>query len=57
MAELPDDAFLDGCDIDFTEDPLPDTDTDLFVLFAEALDPNNPKTVDEAKAEWEAVLQ
>ena len=52
----PEDEFLDGCDLDFTEDPTPDEESDLFVLFAEALDPNNPKTVAEAKAEWREVL-
>lgn len=51
-----DDDFLDGCDLDFTVDPTPDDEADLFVLFAEALDPANPKTVDEAKAEWDELL-
>lgn len=50
------DSDLDGCDIDFREDPLPDDESDLFVLFADALDPNTDKTVEEAKAEWEDLL-
>jgi hypothetical protein len=53
---MPDDDLLDGCDLDFTVDPTPDDEADLFVLFAEALDPNNPKTVEEAKAEWDEVF-
>lgn len=55
MPEL-DDDLIDGCDIDFTEDPLPDEEVDLFVLFAEALDPNTSSTVEERKAEWEALF-
>jgi hypothetical protein len=47
---------LDGCDIDFTEGTLADDETDLFVLFAEALDPDTDKTVEQARAEWEALL-
>lgn len=47
-----DDNLLDGCDEDFTVDPTPDDESDLFVLFAEALDPNNPKTVEDVEAEW-----
>lgn len=54
--EQPDDAFVDGCDIDFAEHALPDDEQDLFVLFAEALDPTTPKTVDEAKAEWDELF-
>jgi hypothetical protein len=33
-----------------------DEDLDLIVLFAEALDPNNPKTVEDVEAEWKAVF-
>ena len=47
-----DDEFLDGCDLDFTVDPTPDDEADLFVLFAEALDPNNPKTIADVEREW-----
>lgn len=46
------DDELDGCDLDFTRLPVPDDESDLFVIFAEALDPLNPKTVDDVKAEW-----
>jgi len=51
----PDDARADACGGDGImagEEPLPDEHVDLFVLFAEALDPNHPKTVEEAEAEW-----
>lgn len=51
-----DDEFLDGCDADFTEDALPDDEAELFVLFAEALDPNTDKTVEEARAEWQELF-
>jgi hypothetical protein len=52
----PDDDLLDGCDLDFTEDPTPDGEADLFVLFAEALDPATDKTVEQAEAEWRELL-
>jgi len=51
-----DDDLLDGCDLDFTEDPTPDDESDLFVLFAEALDPATPKTLQEAEVEWKGVF-
>lgn len=60
MTDQPDDAYLDGCNDDGIlgdEPPLVDDETDLFVLFAEALDPDNPKTVAEAEAEWREILQ
>lgn len=52
-----DDNLLDHPD-DLMEgaEPLTEEEGELFVLFAEALDPNNPKTIEEAKAEWEVVL-
>jgi hypothetical protein len=53
---MPEDEFLDWCDLDFRIDPTPDDEADLFVLFAEALDPNNDKTVEEARREWEGLL-
>jgi hypothetical protein len=57
MDEKPDiDDDLDGCELDFTTNPTGDDETDLFVLFAEALDDANPKTVAEAETEWRAVL-
>ena len=49
---------LDGCD--FTVEPgdvLPDAEADLFVLFADALDPDTPTTVEQRAAEWEALAQ
>jgi hypothetical protein len=49
-----DDDLLDGCDIYF--ESLPEDEQDLFVLFAEALDPENPKTVEEAEAEWKELF-
>lgn len=48
---MPDDE-LDGCDLDFTVGPIPDEESDLFVIFAEALDPANPKTIADVEAEW-----
>lgn len=51
-----DDDFLDGCDIDMSEDNTTDEEVALFPLFAEALDPNNPKTVEEAESEWRELL-
>ncbi len=49
---MPDDANLDGCSLDFTEDPIPDGEVDLFVLFAEALDPTSDVTVEDVEREW-----
>ena len=51
------DNFLDGCDLDFTDDELPDNETDLFVLFAEALDLTSSKTIEEAKTEWNELFK
>jgi hypothetical protein len=52
-----DDDCRDGCDIDFTqEEQLDDEELELFSLFADALDPNTGKTVEEAKAEWEELF-
>jgi hypothetical protein len=48
--------ILDGCELDFSVDSTPDEESDLFVLFAEALDDANPKTLAEAEAEWKAVF-
>lgn len=48
-----DDDTVDGCDIDFKEDEQADDETvELMPLFAEAVDPDNPKTVEEAAEEW-----
>lgn len=46
----PDLDDLDGCDAPI--DPLPAEEEDLFVLFAEALDPSCDVTVDEVAAAW-----
>lgn len=46
-----DEDFIDGCDIDFAE-AATDDDPELIALFAEALDPNNPKTIEQVKQEW-----
>jgi hypothetical protein len=51
-----DDSFLDGCEIDMSDDVVEPDEQPLLILFAEALDPNTPKTVDEAKAEWETLF-
>jgi hypothetical protein len=54
----PDDAFIDGCgDLLGGADPLPDENGDLFVLFAEALDPASPKTVAEVESEWSELFR
>lgn len=46
----------DGCDVDMTEDPTPDDQVDLLVLFADALDPDTPGTVKEREAEWKKLF-
>jgi hypothetical protein len=50
-----DDDTLDGCELDFAE-AASDDDPELTALFAEALDPSNPKTVEQVAAEWQAVF-
>lgn len=53
MPEADDDDFLDGCELDFAADgATTDEEVELLPLFAEALDPNDPKTVEQAEAEW-----
>lgn len=57
MTDRPDDDdLLDGCDLDFRNEALPDDDGDLFVLFAEALDWKTPVTVDDAVRDWQEVF-
>lgn len=51
-----DDDFLDGCELDFTEQPTPDDEAALFALFAEALDATTPKTLGEAEADWKGLF-
>lgn len=43
----PDDV---GCD------PLTDEEAELFPLFADALDPNTPTTVEERATEWQELF-
>lgn len=50
------DDTRDGCDLDFAEQPTSNTEADLFPLFAEALDPASPKTVDEEAARWRGLF-
>lgn len=49
--------LLDGCGLDFREAPLPAADTDLYVLFAEAVDESTAKTIEEARSDWEELLK
>lgn len=51
-----DDDLLDGCDVDFTEDELDPEEQDLFVLFADALDPNTESTIKQREAEWKELF-
>lgn len=52
MSEIEDDE-LDGCDIDFTECEQADDETvELMPLFADALDPDTPSTIEEAAEFW-----
>jgi hypothetical protein len=46
------DDDLDGCDLDFTEDPVSDEDLPYLALFADALDPNTETTIAQAEADW-----
>lgn len=58
MPDDPFDAFLDHeDDILGNDDPLADDESDLFVLFAEGLDPNNEKTVKQVESEWKELLK
>jgi hypothetical protein len=52
VSTMADHAEPDGCDVDTTADPLPDEHVDLFVLFAEALDPANPITIEDVEETW-----
>ena len=51
------DDLVDGCDLDFVPHAIPDSESELFVLFAEGLDPNNPKTCEEVAGEWKALFR
>ena len=46
-----DDDLIDGCELDFAE-AASDDDPELVALFAEALDPTNPKTIEQVQREW-----
>lgn len=50
------DDSIDGCDLDFAA-AATDDDPELLALFAEALDPASPKTVEQAAAEWQALFR
>jgi hypothetical protein len=50
--DLMDPDDLDGCDLDFDENPTPDDAVELYPLFARALDPNDPKTIADVEREW-----
>ncbi len=54
---IDDDDLLDGCDVDFTEEELPEEESDLFVLFADALDPNTPSTIEQRETEWKELFK
>lgn len=47
-----DDDLLDGCGGAFGEPELPEEEEDLFVLFAEALDPETDVTVEQVADMW-----
>jgi hypothetical protein len=42
---------LDGCDLDFTQDPTPDDELDALVLFAD-VDTSDPDAVAARAREW-----
>lgn len=50
-----DDDFLEGCDIDFSEDPTSDDDLDAVVLFAD-VDPSDTAAIEARKAEWQELF-
>lgn len=51
---------LDGCDDEHGllggEPPMPDDHVEVFPLFAEALDPDSPVTVEQVEAEWRQIV-
>lgn len=58
MSGDPFDAFdQDGCDADLAADPLADEEVDLYVLFADALDPSTQSSVAEREREWGELLR
>lgn len=44
----------DGCDLEI--EPLAEAEEDLFVIFAEALDPKTKVTVEQVAFKWENKL-
>jgi hypothetical protein len=56
MDEIDDDCLDHPDDILDGLEPLTPLEGELFVLFAEALDPDNPKTVDEVLSEWREIF-
>lgn len=50
--ELDDDDELDGCEVDMSLNPTSDEEVELMPMFAEALDPNSPVTVEQVGEEW-----
>lgn len=47
---------LDGCELDFKEgEQTSDEEVDLMPLFAEALDPESPVTIQDVEDEWREV--
>lgn len=53
--DAPDDDLIDGCEDGgiMAGDPgLNEEEAELFPLFAEALDPNSPVTIEEVERQW-----
>jgi hypothetical protein len=61
MSDVYADDDLDGCDDEHgilgDQPPLPDEHAEVFPLFAEALDPNSPVTVEEVEREWRQIAR
>lgn len=47
---------LDGCDIDFRQDPTPDDHIDGVVLFA-GIDPEDAEAVDDKAEAWRRLTE
>jgi hypothetical protein len=59
MSDVPNDD-LDGCGehgIMDGQETLPDDHVEVFPLFAEALDPDSPVTVEQVEREWRAIRE
>lgn len=60
MSFVPDDDLLDGCDgagLLGDQEPMPDDHVEVFPLFAEALDPDSPVTVEQVEQEWREIRE